>query len=280
MSTAIDLDAYFERIRYAGPRVPTLETLRAIHVRHSQTIPFENLNPLLRIPVRLDVPALQQKLIADGRGGYCFEQNLLFSDALRAIGFDVAWLAARVLTNPTARHLPARTHMLLRVTVGHEPYVADVGFGGLTLTGPLRLEADVEQETPHESFRLVGEAGELVMQARFAGVWNPLYRFGLQEQLLADYELTNWYLSNHPESRFVTNLIAARPDQDRRYALLNTVLSVHHLDGRTERTVLNSVEAVTKALQVFFHITLPDTPALADAIERIVARETVSATSV
>jgi N-hydroxyarylamine O-acetyltransferase len=280
MNAAIDLDAYFERIGYSGPRAPTLELLRAIHGRHTQTIPFENLNPLLRTPVRLDAQSLQQKMIAEGRGGYCFEQNLLFSHALRAIGFEVRWLAARVLTNAPTDSLPARTHMLLLVTVAHEPYIADVGFGGLTLTGPLRLEVDVEQATPHEPFRLVAEDDELVMQARFGGAWNPLYRFGLQEQLLADYEVTNWYLSNHPDSKFVTNLIAARPDPDRRYALRNTLFSIHHLSGQTERRLLDSAEAVKNALETAFRINLPDTPALMESVERIVARETVSAGSV
>jgi N-hydroxyarylamine O-acetyltransferase len=280
MSAAIDLDAYFERIGYAGPRVPTLESLRAIHWRHAHTIPFENLSPLIGAPVHLDAQSLQQKLIAERRGGYCFEQNLLFSHALRAIGFEVTWLGARVLTNTTTGSLPARTHMLLLVSAGQEPYIADVGFGGLTLTAPLRVEVDVEQATPHEPFRLVRQEDELIMQALFGGVWNSLYRFGLQEQLLADYEVTNWYLSHHPESRFVTNLIAARPDADKRYALRNTLFSVHHLNGHSERRFLNSATAVKDVLETAFRINLPETTVLMESVERIVARETLPAGSV
>jgi hypothetical protein len=52
---AFDLAAYFARIGYDGPRTPTLETLRAIQLLHPQAIAFENLNPLLAIPVRLDI---------------------------------------------------------------------------------------------------------------------------------------------------------------------------------------------------------------------------------
>jgi N-hydroxyarylamine O-acetyltransferase len=73
--TQIDLDAYFQRIAYSGDCSPRLTTLQAIHQRHSQTIAFENLNSLLNQPVKLDLPSLQQKLINEGRGGYCFEQN-------------------------------------------------------------------------------------------------------------------------------------------------------------------------------------------------------------
>ena len=78
MGEALDLDAYFGRIGYSGARAPTLETLRAIHLRHALTIPFENLDPFLRRPVRLDLASLQGKLVRDRRGGYCFEHNLLF----------------------------------------------------------------------------------------------------------------------------------------------------------------------------------------------------------
>jgi hypothetical protein len=70
----IDRDAYFERIGYDGARKPTLDTLRALHRLQPQVVAFENLDPLLGRPVRLDAPSLEQKLVHGGRGGYCFEQ--------------------------------------------------------------------------------------------------------------------------------------------------------------------------------------------------------------
>ena len=99
VATTLDLDAYLARISYTGSRAPTLETLQAIHRAHAQAIPFENLDPWLGQPVRLDLDALQQKLVSARRGGYCFEQNLLLSHALTALGFEVTSLAARVLWN-------------------------------------------------------------------------------------------------------------------------------------------------------------------------------------
>ena len=87
--TQIDLDAYFQRIGYSGDCSPRLTTLQRIHQRHSQTIAFENLNSLLKQPVKLDLASLQQKLINEGRGGYCFEQNSLLRAVLLALGFEV-----------------------------------------------------------------------------------------------------------------------------------------------------------------------------------------------
>jgi hypothetical protein len=131
--SAIDLDAYFARVGYQGPRAPTLDTLRALHRLHPAAIAFENLDPLLKRPVRLDVGALMDKLVHAHRGGYCYEHNIFFQAVLRAIGFTVASLAARVQWNVPPDTDTPRYHMLLRIDLVDGPYIADVGFGRLTL---------------------------------------------------------------------------------------------------------------------------------------------------
>lgn len=272
MTSELDVDAYFERIGYRGPRPATMDVLSAIHLHHTQTIPFENLNPLLRWPVRLDVPSLQQKLVRDGRGGYCFEHNLLLGHVLRQLGFRVTGLAARVMWNVPEGTVMPRSHMLLLIDLDGRRYLADVGFGGLTLTAPLRLEVDVEQATPHEPFRLTRSGDGFVMQAKVANAWRSLYRFDLVEQFQADYEVTNWYLSNHPASQFVTGLIAARADRGCRYGLRGTELTVHAIDGPTERRTLTSGDALRAALEGTFRVTVPEGPELQAALERIIAR--------
>ena len=269
MTQAFDLDAYFKRIGYSGERAPTLETLRRINIQHTETIPFENLNPLMRWPVHLDAASLQQKLIRSGRGGYCYEQNLLFRHALEAMGFNVVGLAARVTWNQPEGMVLPRTHMLVRVDIDGRPYIADVGFGGLTLTAPLRLEVDIEQSTPHEPFRLTPEGEEFLLEVKLGDKWKPLYRFPLQPQLMPDYEMANWYVSCHPQSRFVTALIAARVMKDRRYALLNNEFAVHHLHGPTERRIVSTVQELRDVLQGPFGLTLPDAPELDAALYRL-----------
>ena len=268
-STAVglDLDAYLHRIDYAGPRSAHLETLRAIVVRHARAIAFENLHPFLGHPVNLDVASLQSKLVAGGRGGYCFEHNLLLSHALAALGYRTTGLAARVLWNrPVDAPLAARGHMLVRVDLDEGPHVVDVGFGGLTLTGVLRLEPEVEQATPHEPFRLLPVEEEFLMQAKLERGWASLYRFGLCEQYQSDYEVTNWYLSNHPASHFVKGLMAARATEDRRYALRGRELSIHHVGGGRERRVLDSPGDLIAALEREFLLDVSGVPGLASAL--------------
>jgi N-hydroxyarylamine O-acetyltransferase len=264
-----DLDAYFARIGYFGERSPTLETLRVLHFHHTQSIPFENLNPLLGWPVDLDSSALHEKLIRNRRGGYCYEQNLLFRHALENMGFQVTGLAARVSwNNPEGVMLP-RTHMLLRVDLNGRAYIADVGFGNLTLTTPLRMETDIEQTTPHEPFRIIEGGGEFVLQAKVRDAWNALYSFTLQPQLMPDYEMGNWYVSRHPKSRFVNGLIVARAAPERRYALLNNEFAVHHLNGKTERRTLPTVAAIREVLEGPMGLRLPPGPELDVALRRL-----------
>lgn len=271
MST-VNLDSYFHRVGYSGQRTPTLDTLRELHLRHAETIPFENLNPLLGWPVRLDPTSLQQKLVRDGRGGYCFEHNLLFRHVLEGLGFRVVGFAARVLWNAPEGAIRPKTHMLLGVEVAGQTYLADVGFGGQTPTAPLRLEPGAGQETPHGSFRLVPAGDGFALEADVHGEWKPLYRFDLREQHLIDYEVANWYVSTHPESHFVNGLMAARPAPGRRYGLRDNELSVHAVCGPTEKRVLTSATEMRGVLTDLFRVTIPEAPGLDTILARIAAR--------
>lgn len=270
-----ELDAYLRRIGYVGPAAPTLETLQILHARHAESIPFENLNSLLGRPVRLDVASLQEKLVREGRGGYCFEQNLLFQHVLKSLGYRVTGLSAGVVWNLPPGEMTARTHVLLRIELKEGPWLADVGFGGQTLTGPVRLETGCEQETPHESYRLVScdesGVGDFELQTKIREEWRPLYRFGLRPQRLIDYEVGNWYVSTHPNSSFVNRLMASRAPAGCRYALFNNNLAVHRLGGESERRTLASAADLREVLTDLLRIALPNTPDLEPLLERIAA---------
>ena len=258
-----DLSAYLVRIRYDGPRTSTLETLRAVQLLHPQAIAFENLNPLLGIPVKLDIDSLQAKLIRSPRGGYCFEHNGLLLEALRALGFRVTGLAARVVWNQPNDATTPRSHMILQVELAEGTYIADVGFG-MSPTAPLRLVPDIEQETPHESFRLLrSDSGLFTLQCKLQGEWISFYVFDLQEQAPIDYQVANHYVSTWPTSHFVTSLIAARAIPGGRYGLRNNRLSIHRSTGESEHRVLTSAAEISAALRDLFGIVVPDERAFA-----------------
>ena len=267
----LDLDGYFERIGYAGERAPTLATLRALQARHALAIPFENIDTLAGRPVRLDLDSLQRKLVQARRGGYCFEQNTLFREVLMALGFDVTALSARVVWERPAEEARARTHMLLLVKIGAGEYLADVGFGGLTPTAPLRLEPQVEQVTSHETFRVMRFERDFAVEARVRGEWKPLYRFDLQAQAPVDIEVLNFYVTGHPDSPMLGRLVAARTATDRRFALRNGTLAVYHTNGMQEQRDLSSVAALRETLTDTLGIQVPSGRDLDAALGRVLA---------
>jgi Arylamine N-acetyltransferase len=112
-------------------------------------------------------------------------------------------------------------------------------------------------------------SGDYAVQAEVRGEWRTLYRFDLQEQVLPDYEVTNWYLSNHPESHFVRRLIAARTDEKRRYALLDNELAVHKLGEETERRKVTSAAELRGVLSETFRIVVPESQELDEKLRKI-----------
>lgn len=272
-TSGFDLDAYLARIGITDRAGDPVTLLQAIALRHPCAIPFENLDPLLRRPVSLDIDSIQRKLVRAGRGGWCFEHNLLLGTALTALGYDVSGLSARVLWAVPAGVVRGRTHMALHVRLDGTDYIVDCGFGGSTPTAPLTLDVDAVQATPHESVRLSRRGdGDYVLAARLEREWRDLYAFDLQRQKLADYEQANWFLCHHPDTQLLTNLVAARADDGCRYALRNAELAVHRGDGLTERRALGTGGEIRHALEDLFRIRVPPGAEVDDALERLASR--------
>lgn len=270
-SDAIDLDAYLARIGYAGPRAPTLAVLRDLCRLQTRAIPFENLDPLLGRTPALDPCALQDKLVRARRGGYCYEQNLLLLHALGALGFEARGLAARVLINAPPGTLTARTHMLLHVSIEGRDHIADVGFGRTTPTGPLRLESGIEQETPHERYRLDPAGDEFDLSVRLGRDWLRMYRFPLVAHLPADYAVYNHFVATHPTSFFRRRIVVALADEGGRHVLFDDRLAYQHRDGQREERSLATADALLETLEDPFGLAIPDEAGIRAAFDRLKA---------
>jgi arylamine N-acetyltransferase len=258
----LDLNGYFDRIGYRGAAAPTFDVLHELVTAHIQTIPFENLDPLLGVPVDdLSPEALADKMVRRRRGGYCYEQNGLMGDVLEALGFGVRRFKARVVwTAPPGAPIPSQTHTLLGVTLPGAPQMllVDVGFGGQTPTSPLRLETGSVQETSHEPYRLQDRRGGLVLEALIRDEWQSLYEFSTRTAPPIDLKVGSWFVSTHPSSHFVTGLMASLVTADGRCNLADRRLSIHS-GGATEKIVLPDAAAVVDTLIDRFGINVADT---------------------
>lgn len=250
----INLSAYFDRIHYKGAVQATLETLMEIHRLHPKYIPFENLNPLTGRKVSLKMEDIFEKLVANGRGGYCFEQNALFREVLTTIGFEVSGLWGRVVWNNDSPIAPARTHMLLLIVLEGQQYIADVGFGSMTLTAPLLFTSDIVQETQHGIFRIIQKEKYYILQVLQQKEWRPIYHFYTEIIEPIDYEVANWYVSTHPDSHFTKQLIATKVDDDGRYVLNNNMLNIRYDSGRKESLEMFDKREIIKTLEDVFGI--------------------------
>lgn len=253
----MDLDAYLARIGYAGPRAPAHDTLAGILRAHVQTIPFENLDVLLGRPIRTDTESVVRKLVHDRRGGYCFEQNHLLLHALRAIGFAVEPMIARVRWQVPAAVPTGLTHMLVRVTLDGRDWLADAGMGSLSLTAPLEMVEGLEQDTPHDRRRLVRRDGHLVQQVLFSGEWQDVSLFRPETAAVVDLEMGNWYSHTHPQAHFRNNLMVARATPDGRRTLFNRELTFRHRDGTAEKRELATSDELLAVLAEHFDLHFP-----------------------
>jgi N-hydroxyarylamine O-acetyltransferase len=260
------LQSYFARIGYSGPASATLDTLTALHALHPAAIAFENLDTLMGRPVSLQPGAVAAKLLAAGRGGYCYEHNTLFLAVLRALGMPARSVAARVRWGLPAGRTTPRIHMLLCVRLPEGDYLADVGFGRLTLNAPLRLTPDVVQRTTHGLYRLLPGGDEFQMQALLDGTWRELYQLSLQEQVAVDWDVANWYTATHPDSIFTRSLMVTRSAGDARYALLDDRFRIYRPGGAVEQRVMATPEQLAALLRNEFAIRLPH------GCERVLAR--------
>jgi len=255
----LDLDAYFARIDYQGPRAASADVLAAIAERHPQRIPFENLDILLGRGIRIDLASIQAKLVAGRRGGYCFEHNTLLAAVLRELGFRVTTLGARVRLGVPAEVATPRTHMLLRVDLDDGPRLVDVGFG-FAPTGPLRLQPDLVQQLHLDRYRLRRDGAEWTLESGPDGGpdFAPAYVFTEEPLLPIDYEVANHYTSTHPRSHFTLGPVLVRPDvvAGCRYIFRGGELTVRR-GGAAERTTISDPDVLLTVLARDFGLDFP-----------------------
>ncbi len=249
----VDVAAYLARIAYSGPTDPTAETLRLIHRAHLLTVPFENLDIALGIRLVVDEDANLRKVVDRRRGGFCYELNGAFAALLRALGFRVNLLSARV-TGKGGKDSPEFDHLTLRVDL-EEPWLADVGFGESFLE-PLRIERREEQVDPAGRFRLVELENRLRLEKSAPdGQWRRQYSFSLEPRTLQDFAARCHYHQTSPDSHFMQNRICTRATPEGRITLSEMKLITTGRGGREER-ILASEEEKVHVLHTHFGIRL------------------------
>jgi len=273
MTSPARLAAYLDRIGLAAAPRPDAAGLALLQTAHRQAITFENLDIRLGRGIRIDSGSVFDKLVTRRRGGYCFEQNRLFSDMLTAIGLANRPLLARVWLGAPDGTVPPRTHVLLLTAIDGAPWIADAGFGG-SFVPPLPLIDGREHETAdgaRHRLRKVGETGDLTGlwlleragpstatdgRAARHGDWQAQYSFDLAPVAPVDLEQANHWTSTRPDTRFTNVHVVSIALPDGFAALSDADLSVHR-GGTSERHTLADSAEYARTLAGLFGLDLP-----------------------
>ena len=252
----LDLDAYLKRIGLGRTEglAPDAATLTALHRAHVATIPFENLALMLGHQVRTDLGSVQDKLVHQRRGGYCYEQNTLFGAVLQRLGFRVDRLLARVGSD--REPLRPRTHMVLSVEVEGRRLLADTGFGN-GLLEPIPLDPDGPHRQGVWSYRTLGpdRTGVRRFQELDAGEWQTRYRFTDEPQHAVDVVMSNLYTTTWPSSPFRHRPIVIRREVGVSRELIGRQFSLV-VPGRAADSVQLSDAGVVDVLREVFGLDL------------------------
>lgn len=249
----LDVPAYLDRIAYSGPLEPTAELLRDLHRAHLFSVPFENLDIALGRKIVCDENAFIHKIVAQKRGGFCYELNGAFAALLRAIGFQVTLLSARA-SREDGSESPEFDHLALKVDLD-EPWLTDVGFGDSFLD-PLRLRSGAQHSHDGRKYRVVEGNPSLHMERTdSSGAWKRQYSFTLTPRRLDEFALMCHHHQTSPESPFTRKSVCSRATADGRITVAERKLILTR-DGVREERLLTSDSERRAALKEHFEVVL------------------------
>jgi len=261
------LQPYLDRIGYEGDVRPDHSVLFALQQAHVCAVPFENLDVQLGRPVTISPEDAYNKIVVDGRGGWCYEQNGLFAWALSEIGFKVTRVAGAVMRQDQGDASLAN-HLCLVVSTPDSPvkYLVDVGFGG-SLNKPIVL-AELEHGQP--PFRLGLEKLDDGHWRFWEDLGDGKFSFDFRPETADEAALQAQcvLLQSDPSSNFVLNLVAQIRTPGQHKVLRGRVLRIATATGVSAQT-LNSADELVSTLSSHFQLDLPEA---ADLWPRVMAR--------
>lgn len=250
-----DSNEYLSRIKLTKNEI-TLDQagLRKLYLAHLHHFVFENIDCLLGKEIKIDLNSLYQKLIIEKRGGYCFELNLFFLEALRFYGFNAEVYLARVFYRGTG--VNAKTHLTVVVELNQEKYIVDAGFGGPGPEDLLLFQLDNVQKLFNYNFKIIEdrEFGYMI-QRESEGIFKNVFAFKFEQVYPADLEMSNFYVSKLPTSAFLNNINICQFNKLGRQTVFNSTFNTFEWQTLNSRPIIDSVD-FEKILVEKFNIKL------------------------
>ena len=240
----MDVQTYLHRIKYQGSIQPDYDTLRGLHIAHMRTVPFENLDVMLKRPIRIDEESLWKKIVVNERGGFCYELNGSFARLLTQIGFEITYLNGRVFNKEGQLGIEFdHLALLVKIPDSSTQWLADVGFGD-SFTEPLEFENDGEQTQRLRAYRLEKVIDGFVMwQKNYDSTWERQYFFDTEPRMFPqDYEAGCLYHQTSPNTSFTQGSVVSRATDDGRVSLNDNWLTITKSGERVKRPLVSQDE--------------------------------------
>lgn len=251
------LDHYLKRLSLTSWPALDQAGLALLLRRHVESIAFGNVDLLLGKRPSLHHDDLVEKLLTQGRPGYCYEINTLFASLLTHLGLPPRKHMARVLLNNEAVYERARSHLILTVEIEGQTWLLDAGFGGGGICEPIPLQIGETFDQTVDVYRLLPEQAPegWYLQREINGDWSHLYWFDLSDAYPADCNVGNHYASTASESIFLQNLMVTRIENTQRLVLHNEKFSRRH-KAESILEMASTIDELRQNLSQHFNITL------------------------
>ena len=248
----IDVDRCLERFGYSGSTEPTLYTLRSLQMAFLRKVPFENLDIHLGRKIELSSESIYEKIVSRRRGGFCYECNILFFDLLKALGFQVEYLSARMVKGTAVG--PKYDHMVLLVTL-EQDYLVDVG-NGQSCREPLRIDGTNNAISEGYTYTVGAHGKDHALYYQQSNAeWTPRFLFTLKPSKRADFSGMCHYHQTSPDSVFTQHRLVTIATAEGRVTLTDMLLSITK-EGELQERVLSSETEYSETLKQYFGIKI------------------------
>ena len=246
----MEIEKYLDRIKYSGGLEPNLDLLRKLQKNHLFNIPFENLDIHNKVPIKLNIDRIYEKIVQNNRGGFCYELNGLFYELLLSLGYKAKRISVRVYNKDNA-YSPEFDHFSIIVKIDNTDYLTDVGFGEFIFE-PLELQLGKIQ-SDGRSYYLFDEYedGYLRLNKIEEGTHIPELIFKNIERNFDEFTEMCAYHQSDPSSHFMKKKLISLPTANGRITISGKTLKITNNNKIIEKELKNQTEFEKELLDKF-----------------------------
>ena len=246
----MEIVKYLDRIKYSGGLEPNLGLLKKLQKNHLFNIPFENLDIHNKVPIKLKIDRIYEKIVQNNRGGFCYELNGLFYELLLSLGFRAKRISVRVYNKENA-YSPEFDHFSIIVKIENIDYLTDVGFGEFIFE-PLELQLGKIQNDGR-SYYLFDEYedGYLRLNKIEEGTHIPELIFKNIERNFDEFTEMCEFHQSDPSSHFMKKKLISLPTANGRITISGKTLKITENNKIIEKELKNETEFEKELLDKF-----------------------------